>query len=74
MALFCFRQLQLLKTKRLFKQLKLYAMWQRQWIAQVRSNAMHVVMRESFRDMVLYAAEKRFKRYCGLKAKKEFWL
>jgi hypothetical protein len=31
-------------------------------------------MRESFRDMVLYAAEKRFKRYCGLKAKKEFWL
>jgi hypothetical protein len=31
---------------------------------------MYVVMRESFRDMVLYAAERRFKRYYELKVKK----
>lgn len=62
MAEYCTEQLEFLKTKRLFRQLKLYAMWQKQWIAQVRTNAHNRQMREVFRDILLYSSLRRFKR------------
>ena len=63
MAHYCLEQLEFLKTKRLFRQLKLYGMWQKQWVAQVRTNAQNRQMRQVFRDILLHSSLRRFKRF-----------
>lgn len=69
LAEFCCAQLRQLKLKRLFKTFKLYAMWQKQWIAHVRAGMARKLIAETFRGIYLYASQKRFKKYRNDKIK-----